>query len=42
MKKIFWIFPILWLVHLVALANAQVPPLPAPVSNNAVASLKIG
>ena len=42
MRKCLWILSVFWLAQGFPAAQAQVPPLPAPVSNNAVASLKIG
>ncbi len=42
MKKCSWILYVVCLLLVVRMVEAQVPPLPAPVSNNAVASLKIG
>jgi N-acetylneuraminic acid mutarotase len=42
MKKCSWILCVVCLPPVVRTVEAQVPPLPAPVSNNAVASLKIG
>jgi N-acetylneuraminic acid mutarotase len=42
MKKCSFILAVLLLAEVLPAAYAQVPPLPAPVSNNAVASLKVG
>jgi len=41
MKRL-WMFLILWITLLRLPAVSQAPPLPSPVSNNAVASLKLG
>jgi N-acetylneuraminic acid mutarotase len=42
MKKCFFILTVFCLMQWARIAESQVPPLPVPLSNNAVASLKIG